>query len=286
MSIVLWLDVLLTFVVIIVVIYYALRPTFLKYFLNKYIVSEYSELKNGKELNNLTYYTNPTKNAKKLIIYVCGGAFLTTDRRATYGFLNKLFEELSDTHDILVFDYKTRFKYNLRDTLLDFNQIITYYLKTINKVYDEYIGIGVSAGNLLLGAFINKELSDEISTLMNIDRIGITINKTISICGIFKLFNFYNNRIFDVLIKYYTLNGTPAQNYYTFYNTNVNKKQLVVSITSDYFYHQSVEFLKQTPSDYYIIQDPENQVPHNFITFSKHPETINTLNKIKQFLIT
>lgn len=267
------INIVLTFFILFIFIYFLLKPSFVKWIINGYTDPILYDLNSNAKMNeNYLLYSKP--NNKNLIVVFQGGAFLTCDYRNSYGLLNTLFTELNEDYDILTFNYPVRFNNTLHDSLKYINDI----LKKFVKKYENYIGLGLSAGTLLLGTFIQKEINNNIATQINIEQINLQFSKFIGINGVYST-NF-NNIFMTKLFQFYIMKGVSSQKFYTCLNIPIPK--YIISNKYDFLYFQSYDFLKTENNNYKIYEN--DQLDHRFILRMNLTETQESVQNLVKFI--
>lgn len=252
------------------ILYVIWKPNMLKNVLNIVPEYEYDLNEFGKESENYTLYSR--KNNKKLLVFFNGGAFIYSNRKNAYGFLNELSSLLTE-YDILVFDYPVRFDFTIKQTMLNINETLKKFLN-----YESYYGMSESAGSLLLGTFCLKESNLDYSEKIEIPQTGINFKCFIGITGVYSVD--FNNNILNNLFKVYIMRSTPNFKSYSTYNLNIPR--LIISNKSDFLFKQTEDFLQKQPSSYKIFEN-EN-LPHTFIFSINFKETSESIQLILNFL--
>lgn len=211
-----------------------------------------------------------------LLVWFNGGAFLKTDRRSSFGVLNELSRTLP-YYDIVTFDYPTRFRYTLRDSLDRVYKILNIVHE--KKIYKTMYGIGISAGVLLAGAYQNNEINDKAMRKIKIPRNGKPFSGIISLCGLLTP-SFYDPYI-DSAFKFYFMRNTPGAEYFTCANLP-NTPKLVLSSTVDYLRAQTLRFIETEPCISHIYKS--NTLPHSFPLMIHFDETADLVKRIKTFV--
>lgn len=137
-----------------------------KTFVKLYNLKKYTFVDNVT-YGDITLYEG--KSSKDLIVWFNGGGFHTTDRRTSFGLLNNFMNVSKSEFDIITFDYNTRFKYTVHDSLIKCQKVTAKFLQ--KKTYDYMHAIGISAGVMLAGAYQTNELNDIANSKMKLDRV-------------------------------------------------------------------------------------------------------------------
>lgn len=269
-------KIVITVLLIVIVIQFFRKPNLVKRIMGLYPTYEYKVSNMAHETANYTLYHRAEN--KKLVIVFNGGAFLFSNRRCIYGLLNYMFDDLhlSDTMDIVVFDYPVRFNYSVYESMLAINRV----LKNFVGQYETFYGFGFSAGTLLLGTFIAKESTKETSVKLNIPQIGIKIKCFVGINGVYSTVFDWNLQ--NKLFAYYIMNDTPSSNLYTCYNLSGVPK-LIISNKFDFLSKQTEKFLQSESADSVIYTN--KNLPHNFVSLINLTETKDTAYRIVDFLL-
>lgn len=255
-----------------VFIYNLYKPEILKPIIkNLAPTAEYEVSKYAKVFKNFTFYNNGEKN-KKLLIWLNGGAFLFSENSSSYGFINNLFEKIKNC-DILMINYPVRFDNTLTDAINHINEILKKFLH-----YEEYIGSAFSAGTLLMGTFISKELNPNISKSIEVQRLGLNFTKFIGINGIYS--NNFDSSLLRKMFNFYVLRGTKMANFYNCNNLKI--KKLIIGSSSDFLFNQTKKFLSTEKAETLIFEN-ENLI-HNFLMYQNISETNIVVNKVANFL--
>lgn len=255
------------------------KPSFVKLLINsKFITPIYKISEKLFKLEKNEFYTlyKSGESNKKLLVLFVGGAFLFSQLNTIYGFMNELYEQMkNDSYDLVVFKYPTRFSHTIKETMLHINAVL---MKLINR-YDIYHGIGISAGALLLGAFIQKETSLHNRDKMEIPQIGIKFRSYTGICGIYNSL-FEEKSIMSFLFNNYIFRGTPGIRSYNCRNINIPK--LIISCRSDFLYSQTKAFVESETCENEIFADLT--LPHAFPQIINLKESQETIKRIADFI--
>lgn len=279
-------KILFSLTIVIVIIIFIAYPAPVKNMIGKMHIAPTYNLNKAyaKEFNGEGYtlysssFSTPSASpvpAPNLLIWFHGGAFLYSDRKSAYGFLNNLYAALKPDCDILVFDYPVRFSHTVRDSMLKCNEIIKKFLFK----YTTFFCGGMSAGSLLMGTFLRKEIVPNLATKIKVPPIGITFKAMISLCGVYSV-NFNNSKLLNTAFDYYIMSGTAHPELYSCYGINV--KKLIVGAVSEYLYQQTYEYVNTEPCEKLIYQN--KNLTHSFPLLLNTPESKDCIDKISKFL--
>lgn len=268
-------TILLTLVLVCALIYIAIRPTPIKYLIQKMRpCAEYSPAKTARVTAKYTLYTAPDSEHKRLIVVIMGGSGMFSNLKAIYGVTNWLFDRCGHEYDIVTFQYPTRFKNTIHDTMMSINQSLMDFIH-----YDVVDVVGVSFGVLLAGAFYQKESSLKKSQEMRVPQIGIRFRSMVALCGLFDLQ--FSSQLVETLVNHYIMKYVPAKQHYTCYGIDIPK--LVISARSDFLVAQTIRYCQsETNLDYKIFD--ANYLPHAFCQFINMPEAEEALEETVKFL--
>lgn len=273
-------KILFSIIVIIIIIIFISYPAPIKNMISQMHIAPIYNLNTayGKEFkeDGYTLYSGNSNNNQNLLVWFHGGAFLYSDRKTAYGFLNKLYELIKDYCDILVFDYPVRFSNTVRDSMLRCNYIIK---KFIFKYTSFYCG-GMSAGCLLMGTFIKKETIRGVAEKIKVPVIGVIFKAMIGLCGVYEP-NFNNSKLLNSAFDFYIMSGTPSADLYTCYGLNLDK--LIVGAISEYLYQQTYKYANTEPCTKIIYQN--KNLTHSFPLLLNTPESKECIKSIADFLI-
>lgn len=254
------------------IVYNLYKPEILKPILSRTSPSvKYEPSKYAKVYDNYTFYTRG--KAEKLVVWLNGGAFLFSNNEYSYGFINSMFESL-ENYDIVMIKYSVRFNHTLHDIMNDVNKVLKKFIH-----YKEYIGCAFSAGVLLMGSFIAKELQPSIAKTLNVDYLGLKFTKFIGINGIYS--NNFDSVFLKNLFNFYVLRGTFEKKYYTCYNLNIEK--LIIASKNDFLFNQTEKFIATEKSKPVIFE--RDSLTHNFFQYTHLDETKITIGQIRDFLM-
>lgn len=266
------LKIVFTVLILFLLIRFLWKPVYIKTILNKLSDPiEYNLHENAKIQKNYILYSK--EGNKNLTIIFHGGAFLFSDFKNAYGFSNSLYEHLK-TFDILIFQYPVRFDFTIEQAMIAINDILKNF---INR-YDNYTAIGVSAGVLLMGTFLQKEMNKDVAQKICVPQIGLNISKFVAINGVFDT-NF-NNSVLNKLFSFYIMRGTSSIKNYSCYNLSVPK--LIISNTYDFLYEQTKNYIKTEQCSLKIFQN--KNLDHRFIFYQNLNETNIAIKSISSFL--
>ncbi|ABO45352.1 unknown [Gryllus bimaculatus nudivirus] len=271
-------KILFSVIVILIFIIFISYPAPIKNMISKMHIAPIYNLNTqyGKEYekDGYTLYSS-NKTVSNLLVWFHGGAFLYSDRKTAYGFLNNLFEYIKDDCDILVFDYPVRFSNTVRDSMLRCNSIIK---KFIFKYKSFYCG-GMSAGCLLMGTFIKKETVRGVAEKIQVPVIGVIFKAMIGLCGVYET-NFNDSKLLNVAFDFYIMSGTPYPKLYTCYGINLDK--LIIGAISEYLYQQTYKYANTEPCNKIIYQN--KNLTHSFPLLLNTSESKECIKKIAEFL--
>ncbi|KAI5630646.1 OrNVorf47-like-3 [Venturia canescens] len=266
-----FVNTILSLLCVILIVLFIISPAPLKKSMEQYILAGESDPATNTKVEDLyTLYSRP--NNKKLFVWFQGGAFLLNNRKTSYGILNALNDALIE-FDILVFDYPLRFSYSVHDAMLATNKILDQF-----HGYNEYYAAGYSAGALLMGAFMQKELNKEIARKMDVPVIGIQFKAIIGICGLYQ--TEFDSTLLTSLFQFYIMRGTPNKKLYSCYGLSV--PTLVIGATAEFLYTQTKKFTKSTGCKLKVFQD--TSLPHEFPLMLEFPETKESVESMIEFL--
>lgn len=231
---------------------------------------------NSKNTDATLYVGAKKLNEPGLLVWFNGGAFLKTDRRSSFGVLNEL-NDIVPHYDIVTFDYPTRFRYTLRDSLNRVYKILRILYR--RKNYKFMYAVGFSAGVLLAGAYQNNETNENATKRMAIARNGKPFDGIVSLCGL--LIPSFNDPYIDYAFKFYFMRGVPGSEYYTCTNLT-NTPKLLLSSTVDYLRTQTLRFIETESCFNYVYKS--NTLPHSFPLMPHFDETRNIIERIAAFV--
>lgn len=218
--------------------------------------------------------TSSVPKKKALICVFIGGAFMFCHRKQVYGMINECFKRMPD-FDIAILNYPTRFKYTLTQTLLSINKSIEKLTKDVK--YSKILGLGNSAGVLLMGAFQHKELNKTISEKIKVPQINVQFDAMVSVCGL--LSPNFDNPLVRRLFSFYMTRGTEHSELYTFFGLNSIPK-LLISSEDDFLVYQTRRYVELEPCEYYIAK---KGLHHNFLAWTNLEESQKMFNLIAAF---
>lgn len=253
---------------------YPLKSLILKIIPN----ANYKLSEHAREVGSITLYSPSNKDGgkanKRLFVWFTGGAFISGTRTGCYGILNRLYDQIGDTFDIIAFDYPTRFQATLKQTLEEITKTLQPYI----GLYDEYFCGGMSAGVYLMGSFVNKEMNPVAASEMGVRKIGMQIAGMICVNGVFE--GHFNSDIIDWLFNFYIARGTPGKRYYTCYGIQTPK--LVIGCRRDFLFPQTYKFITLEPTESHIY--PEDTLTHVFPLFINLPQARDSIDRMEKWL--
>lgn len=269
-----FIKIALSIIIIISVLWILYSPSILKPIILKWLpdINYYPSKYATVEKNYTLYHRQDKSPNSNLLVWFHGGSFIFCNRNSAYGLLNNLFEKL-EKFDILLITYPVRFENTVQDMMLTINNILNNFL-----TYTEYHAIGISAGVLLEGSFINKERSIEISRRMKVPQIGINFKTFIGINGVYD--TVFNSKVLNNLFKYYVMRGTPGIELYNCKNLNIPK--LVISSEQDFLYQQTENFLSTEHADSKIFN--KTHLDHTSPLFQNIPESKEIIELITNWI--
>lgn len=211
-----------------------------------------------------------------LIVWFNGGAFLSTDRRSSFGILNEV-NAKAPYYDIVTFDYPTRFRYTLYDALKRVYNVLRVLCE--RKRYKKIYAMGLSAGVLLAGAYQNNETNPKANGDIGIRKNGKPFNGIISLCGL--LMPSFNDPYVDSAFKFYFMRGTPGAKYYTCLGI-LDTPKLLISSTVDYLRTQTLRFIDLEPCTKHVYKS--ETLPHSFPLMPHLNETHDLIDRAVRFM--
>jgi hypothetical protein len=184
--------------------------------------------------------------------------------------------------DVLTFDYPLPFDYTIDDTF----RFINVTLKTFfneNKQYSNVFFGGDSAGAFLATKTIEFETNALARSILNIEQLKCPINGFIGICGMYDI-TFSQNQLGELVFKFYVLRG--CKNHAIYQNVNLKYPMHLQTSTNDFLIGQTQTFFdKHRSSEHttFHLFKTSNSV-HCFITMTSLPETIESIDMIKDFI--
>lgn len=209
---------------------------------------------------------------RKLCVIFIGGAFMFNNLRTHTGFANELFARISNTHDVLLLSYRTRFVYTVHDGMLSINDTLSEFLD-----YEDYCAIGMSAGALYAGAFVRKEADANEASKMKVGRIGLEFTRFVGVCGVYE--TSFDNAILDALFAFYIMRHTPNARSYTCHGLNI--PMLLVSHVSDPLFSQTLRLMQTQETERLILRE---KLPHSFAQMINLQTTLTSLDTIATFI--
>lgn len=231
---------------------------------------------NVKNTDGTLYLGTDATKVSGLIVWFNGGAFLSTDRRSSFGILNELNKSLP-YYDIVTFDYPTRFRYTLRDSLKRVYEILRLLFQ--RKNYQIMYAMGLSAGALLAGAYQNNETNPKANADIGVSKNGKPFDGIISLCGL--LMPSFNDPYIDYAFKFYVMRGTSGSKYYTCLGITDTPK-LLISSTVDYLRTQTLRFIESEPCSNHIYKS--QTLPHSFPLMPHLNETRDLIDRVIKFI--
>lgn len=254
-----------------------LRPVILKPMLRRYAASmRYEPLPVAKRSSQYIVYSESEPSEIKqrdLIVLFIGGAFLIQSIEAYYGIANQLYTLMSKTHDVLVVQYPVRFAHTITESMLVLNQT----LAEVAMPYKACHFVGFSAGALLAGTFIRKEMNKLVSQSIEVPQIGLRVDSMISVCGM--LYSSFDNDILNWVFQYYIMHKTKSPKSYGAQALNV--PTLVISCKDDILYNQTVRYVQSEPCQSKIFDE---RLPHVFAQMINLPESKIVVERIAEFI--
>lgn len=232
------------------------------------------------EDGDVTFYRSSSKiddSNTNLVVWFNGGAFLTTDRRASFGTINCLMQKGHNNTDIVTFDYPTRFKYTVQQSLLHAQKIAQLFFKT--RHYKSVHAIGMSAGVMLAGAFQMNEINNDANKKMKLPRTGIRFQSIVTLCGL--MMPNFQDRYLNAAFKFYMMRGTPGAEFYTC--ENITTPMYVVSADSEYLYSQSFRFIQSNSDVRHDLFSNASYLKHTFPLEIEYNETQRVIDNIIDF---
>lgn len=222
------------------------------------------------------YLSKNSPSVPGLIVWFNGGAFLSTDRRSSFGILNELNKRMP-YYDIVTFDYPTRFRHTLRDSLERVYSVLRVLFE--RKDYQIMYAIGLSAGVLLAGAYQNNETNSKANEGIGIMKNGKPFNGIISLCGL--LMPSFNDPYIDYAFKFYVMRGTSGSKYYTCLDI-IDTPKLLISSTVDYLRTQTLRFIETEPCLNHVYKS--RTLPHSFPLMPHLNETQDLIDRVLKFI--
>jgi acetyl esterase/lipase len=217
-------------------------------------------------------------NADTLIVWFHGGCFIQDHPHVILPFLGRLRRELPNC-DILTFAYPIQFEFNLNDTLLFANKLISDMDKS--KYKHIYLG-GDSAGVLLALMTARIEESHTLSTILDIPRLNITYTGIIAICGFYDI-TFNSNLFAKSIFKFYIGRNTP--NWNSYHVREIITPTLMLTSKHDFLYNQHIRFATDNKMrNIYLKEFHSKNTVHCFVTNTESEETSAAILHIQQFI--
>lgn len=271
-----FLGLFITVIIIVVVVYFIINPTPVTLLLDKLNPGViYKANSNALVNTDYTLYSDPKSTHEQLVIVFIGGAGLFSTVSNVYGLTNELNEQLGPTYDILTFNYPTRYKYTIQQTMLAINEKLKNYI-TYTKIHV----IGISFGALLAGAFFHKEAHSEISTQMGVPQIGMHFKSFIILSGLME--TKFNSILLEKIFQMYILRGTPGIQHYSCYGIKVPK--FVISAKSDFLLAQSMKFIESEHCEYKMYES--TILPHAFAQLIHLDNSKDSIQRMVKFIET
>lgn len=269
------LGLILAVLLLALLVWIALRPTIVKPILRKIMKSpQYEPLDVAQRHTNYTLYAKDADPKRRdLIVMVIGGAFLIQSISSYYGVANQLYTSMSRTHDVLVVGYPVRFSHTIQQAMLSLNDT----LANVAMPYKACHFIGFSAGALLAGTFIRKELNQQISRSIDVPQIGLRVDSMTSVCGL--LYSTLNNNALNLLFGYYILHKTPSSKSY--HAQALNIPTLIISCTNDILYQQALRYIQSEQCETKIFNE---RLSHIFVEQIDLPEAKIAVKRIIEFI--
>lgn len=268
---------LLSFGMILVVVWCVINPSPLKFLLEKVSpTKEFEPNENAIVTDKYTLYHH--QGSKKLIVVFIGGAGLFSKIKTSYGFTNELDKHMKGKSDIVVFNYPVRFTNTIEYTMNFINDVLQDFVG--HESYAEYYAVGFSFGTFLAGAFYQKEQSILKSEEMKVKKIGMRFNAFISINGVFK--GEFKNKTISRLFSYYIMNGTHGSQHYNCNDMKIPK--YVISSSRDFLLSQTHDFITENKDDTQF-QIYEKELSHTFAQDTDTVESIDCITRISKFLL-
>lgn len=271
-----FLSIILALILLVVIVYTLIRPTVLKPLIYRLAISgEYEPLPLADVQTDYTLYTTKNSNTKQreLIVVLIGGAFLIRSMKSYYGVANYLYTAMSDAYDVAVLQYPVRFSHTVRDAILSINETLT----KIALSYRACHMIGFSAGALLAGTFIRKEVDAQLAKSLQVPQIGLRVASMTSVCGL--LYTMFSNDLLNLLFQFYIMRNTPSAKSY--HAQSLNVPTLVVTSRQDILYNQSMRYAQSEPCEVKIVN---GKLIHMFVQLINLEEARECLDVIMKFI--
>lgn len=232
-----------------------------------------------KDSDDGTLYRGSRSRGTDLVMWFVGGGFLRTDRRSSFGTINELTAILVE-YDIVTFDYPVRFRYTVADALRRSYGVLNAVQRYNGKPYRRVHAVGMSAGVMLIGAFVQNETYDEANRQLAVPRSGVLFRSVVSVCGL--LSQSFADRYIDAVFAYYIMRGTPGKRYYGCRNLPKMPK-LIVTTAGDFLAFQSREFVDSETGEFHVY--PSVGLRHSFALSPRIPETRDLIERVVRFVI-
>lgn len=223
-------------------------------------------------------YLLRNENSDTLIIWYHGGCFILEHPEIVLPFLGSLRRELSNC-DILTFCYPTPFDFTLHDSIQFGNDVIS---SVISPKYKNYYICGDSAGSFYAAITANIQDSPTLHRILDIEKLNLKFNGLISVSGFFDM-TFDNNILLKSLFSFYMARNLKNTNAY--HVRDIFIPSLIFTSTADFLLKQNVDFanLNQHRDSHLKIFDSPRAV-HDYISYTSLPETIETIELIREFI--
>lgn len=222
---------------------------------------------------------NETGRNEKLLLVFIGGGFVYNAKENYYEFCSELSKYNSKAFDILIFNYPVRFGNNLTETMLAINSVLIKY----KNVYRKFYGLGVSAGALLCGTFIAKEFSDDTSALLGVPRIGLNIEKFISLDGLLDFGPLINKSIINtMLVKMFLLKNVANHEAFSCCNIPRSVAKLLISSVGDFLYNSQTKLYEAENTMKYVFNN--DSLRHCFFQNVDIAESREIIRRIHGFI--
>lgn len=276
-------KILFTVILIVAVIVFTIIPAPVKFIISRLLrPTDYPLDTSAREFGKVTLYSDRKYDTaivstpmRRLLVWFHGGAFMFSNRRNSYGLLNRLYARIKSEYDIVVFDYPVRFSNTIHDTMLSINRTLSQF---IGK-YDEFYCGGLSAGTLLMGAFMKKEADPHVASAIQVPVIGMKFYGAIGVCGLYD--TQFDSSLLNSAFDFYIMRNTPKPHLYSCYNSGV--PFLVLGAVADYLYPHTHRFVLTEPSEYFIYNNPN--LPHTFPLLNNLVESKDCVRRISEFLM-